>query len=139
MIIMLYGVEVSYFIGKVCVYLCWVGIFFEEVFFIVDVYWNVIVLVVGVLVILVLCVVDGCMLQDSIVIIEMLDQVQWCDGVMLFVYLVMLLCKLVFLMLEVYGDEWLVILVMYYCWYYDSEWVMVQFGVMNVFDEMLEN
>ena len=135
----LYGAEVSYFTGKVRAYLRWAGIPFEEALSTADVYRNVIVPAVGAPVIPVLRAADGRMLQDSTVIIETLDQAQRRDGATLSVHPATPLRKLVSLMLEAYGDEWLVIPAMHYRWYYDSEWAMAQFGAMNAPDETPEN
>lgn len=135
----LYGAEVSYFTGKVRAYLRWADIPFNETLSNVDVYRNVILPAVGAPVIPVLRSADGEMLQDSTVIIEVLDRRNQRDGAALSVHPSTPVRKLVSLMLEAYGDEWLVIPAMHYRWHYDREWAITQFGAMNAPDESAEN
>lgn len=133
----LYGAEVSYFTGKVRAYLRWAAIPFEEVLSTADVYRQVIVPAVGAPVIPVLRDDNGRILQDSTVIIETLEQARTDDGPAL--HPATPLRKLVALMLEAYGDEWLVIPAMHYRWFYDRDWAMAEFGAMNAPDESAEN
>ncbi|HEX5676567.1 MAG TPA: glutathione S-transferase [Alcanivorax sp.] len=133
----LYGAEVSYFTGKVRAYLRWANIPFEEVGSTADIYRNVILPAVGAPVIPVLRAEDGEILQDSTVIIETLERTRQDDGPAL--HPVTPLRKLVALMLEAYGDEWLVIPAMHYRWFYDRDWAIAQFGAMNAPDESPEN
>jgi len=135
----LYGAEVSYFTGKVRAYLRWADIPFDEVISNADVYRSVILPAVGAPVIPVLRDTDDRMLQDSTVIIETLNDATRRDGATLSVHPSTPLRKLVSLMLEAYGDEWLVIPAMHYRWHYDRDWAMAEFGAMNAPDESPEN
>ncbi|WP_133491122.1 glutathione S-transferase [Alcanivorax sp. 24] len=129
MTITLYGGEVSYFTGKVRAYLRWADLPFEEVIASADVYRQIILPSVGVPVIPVLRTQSGEILQDTTVIIDTLDQDRATSPPS--VYPATPIRKLVALMLETYGDEWLVIPAMHYRWHYDREWAMGEFGALN--------
>lgn len=111
---LLYGSELSYFTGKVRAYLRWAGLPFEEVLSDAEVYRQVIVPGVGAAVIPVVRTPEGTLLQDSTEIIETLDARQAGHGGVPSVYPAGPVQKLVSLMLETYGDEWLVIPTMHY-------------------------
>lgn len=127
----LYGAEVSYFTGKVRAYLRWAGIPFEEVIASADIYRTVILPGVGAAVIPVLRVPNGELLQDTTVIIDTLNDQRLAAGAVPSVYPSTPVRKLVALMLEAYGDEWLVIPAMHYRWHYDREWAMGEFGALS--------
>lgn len=127
----LYGSELSYFTGKVRAYLRWAGLPFDEVLSDAEVYRQVIVPGVGAAVIPVLSTPAGELLQDSTDIIDTLDaRHAGRDGVPS-VYPAGPLQKLASLMLETYGDEWLVIPAMHYRWHHNREWAIAQFGALN--------
>lgn len=123
----LYGSEVSYFTGKVRAYLRWKGLPFVEVAADAQVYRDVIVARVGFPVVPVVVTADGETLQDSTDIIDALEHRHPEPAV----YPGTPLQRLVALLMEVYGDEWLVIPAMHYRWHYNREWAMRQFGAMN--------
>lgn len=123
----LYGAEISYFTGKVRAYLRWKGLPFDEVRANADVYRDVILPRVGFPVIPVLTTPEGETLQDSTDIIEALElrhgepSVVPASGVQ----------RLASLLLELYGDEWLVIPAMHYRWHHNREWAMRAFGELS--------
>lgn len=127
----LYGAEISYFTGKVRAYLRWAGIPFEEVLADAAVYRDIIVPGVGAAVIPVLRTPEGALLQDSTEIIDALDARQQQGGAALSVYPRTPLQQLVALLLETYGDEWLVIPAMHYRWHHNRDWAIAQFGALN--------
>ncbi len=129
---LLYGAEVSYFTGKVRAYLRWADIPFQEITASAQVYKTVILPAVGVPVIPVLRTQDDRILQDTTVIIDTLDAQRPATAPS--VYPATPLRKLVALMLEAYGDEWLVIPAMHYRWHYDRDWAMGEFGALNAPD-----
>jgi glutathione S-transferase len=123
----LYGAEISYFTGKVRAYLRWKGLPFREMAANADVYREIIVPRVGFPVIPVLTTPDET-LQDSTEIIEALERrhgepsVTPASGVQ----------RLASSLLELYGDEWLVIPAMHYRWHRNREWAMRAFGELSV-------
>lgn len=123
----LYGSEVSYFTGKVRAYLRWKGLPFEEVPSDAAAFRDVIVPRVGFPVIPVLLTPEDDCLQDSTDIIEALEARHPApsitpDGPRL---------RLVSLLLELYGDEWLVIPAMHYRWHHNREWAIAEFGALS--------
>jgi glutathione S-transferase len=123
----LYGAEISYFTGKVRAYLRWKDLPFDEVQANAEVYRELIIPRIGFPVIPVLTTPQGETLQDSTEIIEALEQrhgeplVTPASGVQ----------RLVSLLLELYGDEWLVIPAMHYRWHRNREWAMRAFGELS--------
>ncbi len=123
----LYGAEISYFTGKVRAYLRWKDLLFVETLADADVYRQVIVPRVGFPVIPVLLTPQGETLQDSTDIIEALEarhpepSVVPETGVQ----------RLAAALLELYGDEWLVIPAMHYRWHHNREWAMRSFGELS--------
>lgn len=130
----LFGAELSYFTGKVRAYLRWSGLPFEEVLADAEVYRQVIVPGVGAAVIPVLRTPEGSLLQDSTDIIDTLDARHAGQGGVRSVYPAGAVQKLVALMLETYGDEWLVIPAMHYRWHHNRAWAEAQFGALNAPD-----
>lgn len=123
----LYGAEISYFTGKVRAYLRWKGLPHVEVLARAEVYREVIVPRAGFPVIPVMVTPEGETLQDSTDIIDALEAhhrdhpVVPATGVQ----------RLAAALLELYGDEWLVIPAMHYRWHHNREWAMRAFGEVN--------
>lgn len=123
----LYGAEISYYTGKVRAFLQWKGLPFVEILATGDVYRQFIVPRVGFAVIPVLTTPEGATLQDSTDIIEALDRrygepsVFPAGGVQ----------RLASVLLELYGDEWLLIPAMHYRWHHNREWALRAFGALN--------
>ena len=123
----LYGAEISYFTGKVRAYLRWKGLPFVEVQSNADIYRTVIVPRVGFPVIPVVVTPEDETLQDSTEIIDALEHrhgepsVIPAAGVQ----------RLVAALLELYGDEWLVIPAMHYRWHHNRDWAMRAFGELS--------
>jgi glutathione S-transferase len=126
----LYGSAISYYTGKVRAYLRWKGIPFNEVLSNAQVYKDVILPRVGFPVIPVVVTPDDQTLQDSSDIIDVLEQrfpepsIVPASGVQ----------RLVAALLELYGDEWLLIPAMHYRWHHNREWAMRQFGALSAPD-----
>lgn len=116
----LYGSPASLFSGKVRAYLDWKGVDYREVRPDPDF----IVAEVGRMVIPVVKLDDGTVLQDSTVIIDHFEQTEATPSV----YPDTPRQKLAALLLETYGDEWLVIPAMHYRWNYNEEWIYGEFG-----------
>lgn len=123
----LYGAEISYFTGKVRAYFKWKGIPFKEVLSDASVYREILLPRVGFPVIPVVVGPSDETLQDSTVII---DTIESCFGEPS-IYPSTPVQRLVALLLEIYGDEWLVIPAMHYRWHYNRDWAMQAFGEVN--------
>lgn len=108
----LYGTELSLYSGKVRSYLRKKGIPFEEIQATLKVYKNFIIPRTGVRFIPVMQTPDDEVIQDTTAIIDTLEQLFPKGSV----YPASPIQKLVALLLEVYGDEWLVIPAMHYRW-----------------------
>ena len=126
----LYGAPLSLYSGKARSYMDWKNIDYEEVLSSADVYREIIVPKVGRPVIPVVATGDGDILQDTTCIIDHYEQKM--DGPS--VYPAGPCQKLVALLLEVFGDEWLVIPAMHYRWNYNEEWVYGEFGAASAPD-----
>jgi glutathione S-transferase len=126
----LYGGQLSYFTGKVRAYLLWKRLPFVEMVASAAVYREIIVPRVGFPVIPVIVTPDDETLQDTTEIIDALER-RHPDAS---VYPATPLQRLVALLLEVYGDEWLVIPAMHYRWHYNREWAIRSFGELNAPD-----
>ncbi|MFN2099072.1 glutathione S-transferase family protein [Altererythrobacter sp. MF3-039] len=116
----LYGTQASLFSGKVRAYLDWRGVDYREErpdpeFIVVN---------VGRMVIPVMKLEDGTVLQDSTVIIDHFEN----SESVVSVYPDTPRQKLAALLLETFGDEWLVIPAMHYRWNYNEEWIYGEFG-----------
>lgn len=122
----LLGAECSLYTGKVRSYLRYKAIPFIEQAASRDVYQNVIIPRTGVRMIPVLISDDDVAVQDTTEIIDFLEQ-RYPESS---VYPATPLQKLVALLFEVYGDEWLVIPAMHYRWNYDEnrEFCFSEFG-----------
>ncbi len=105
----------------------WKGIPFNEVLSDANVYRDIILPRVGFPVIPVVVTPEDETLQDSTDIIDELER----RFVEPSIYPTTPLQRLVALLLEVYGDEWLVIPAMHYRWHYNREWAIQSFGEVN--------
>ncbi|NCO47655.1 MAG: glutathione S-transferase [Sphingomonadales bacterium] len=120
----LIGSPASLFTGKVRGYLRWKGIPFEEVLSTADIYRDIIVPKVGWPVIPVVQTPDGRTIQDSADIIAYFEGHE--TGIP--VIPAGAVQGLATLMLQLFGDEWLVIPAMHYRWNYNADWICGQFG-----------
>jgi glutathione S-transferase len=122
----LYGADISFFSAKVRAYLRWKGLPFEEVSANRDVYRHTIIPHIGFPVIPVVHTPEGTWLQDSTDIIEALEaqhpepSVQPPGAVQ----------QLVVRMLELLGDEWLLLPAMHYRWHHNRDWAIQAFGAL---------
>lgn len=126
----LYGSELSLYSGKARSYLRKQGIDFKEVKSTIGVYKKIIIPKTGVRFVPVLETEAGEFLQDTTVIIDHLEKSAKPKDVPS-VYPPTPVQKLAALMLEVYGDEWLVIPAMHYRWNYpaqNSKFIYAEFG-----------
>jgi len=120
----LYAAPLSLYSGKARAYLRWTGIPFEEVLSTPQVYQEVIVPHVGLPIIPVIRDADGAIVQDTTEIIDHLEPRSPAPSV----YPDTPRQRLAALLLELYGDEWLVIPAMHYRWAYNEDWVYGEFG-----------
>lgn len=120
----LYAAPLSLYSGKARAYLDWKGIDYSEQLATPDVYRDIIVPHIGRPVIPVLQLADGTVIQDTTRIIDHYETSLGSPSV----YPDTPLQNLVALLLETYGDEWLVIPAMHYRWRYNEEWVYGEFG-----------
>lgn len=123
----LYGAQISYYTGKVRAYLCWKGLPFTEVPATAEVYRTTILPSVGFPVIPVLQAPDGTTLQDSTDIIETLEARHGAAPITPPGPLQRLAASL----LELFGDEWLLIPAMHYRWHHNREWAEQGFGALS--------
>ena len=119
-----YGGPLSLYSGKARAYLDWKGVGYEEFLSTTEVYKAVIVPKVGRPVIPVMVTEDGETLQDTSLIIDHFEAKIAGPSV----YPDTPRQRLVALLMEVFGDEWLVIPAMHYRWNYNEEWVYGEFG-----------
>ncbi len=126
----LYGGPVSLYTGKARAYLNWKGIPYEERLAGRDVYKTIIIPRVGYPIIPVVITGDDACLQDTTDIIDYFEAIDPNPSV----YPDTPRQRLAALLLEVYGDEWLVLPAMHYRWNYDREWIYVEFGAMTLPD-----
>ena len=123
----LYGSEVSYFTGKARAFLDWKRIDYSEAPATRDIYRDVIMPRVGWPVIPVVLGPGEEVLQDTSDIIDILDARHgppsvFPDGPVQ---------KLAALLLELYGDEWLVLPAMHYRWSYNRDFAYSEFGKLS--------
>jgi len=123
----LYGADISYFTGKVRAYLRWKNLPFEEIPADARVFKEVILPRVGFPVIPVVIAPDEGCLQDSTDIIDALESRHGGPSV----YPSTPRQRLAALLLETYGDEWLVIPAMHYRWHYNRDWALRSFGALS--------
>jgi glutathione S-transferase len=122
-----YGAKISYYTGKVRAYLRWKGLAYEEILATADVYRDVIVPRVGFAVIPVVVTSADKTLQDSTEIIEELETQHPQPAIVPSGAAQQLIAQL----LELYGDEWLVIPAMHYRWHHNRDWAIKAFGELN--------
>lgn len=120
----LYAAPLSLYSGKARAYLDWKGVEYEEILATGDVYKEIIVPAVGRPVIPVLETDNGEIVQDTTYIVDHFEKAEGGPSV----YPDTPKQKLVALLFETFGDEWLVIPAMHYRWNYNEEWVYGEFG-----------
>jgi len=120
----LYGAPLSLYSGKARAYLDWKGVDYREVLATPDIHRETIIPAVGRSVIPVVKTADGQVLQDTTLIIDHFENAASGPSV----YPETPRQKLAALLLEVFGDEWLVIPAMHYRWNYNEEWIYGEFG-----------
>ncbi|NVD29191.1 glutathione S-transferase [Parasphingorhabdus flavimaris] len=120
----LYAAPLSLYSGKARAYLDWKGVDYEEILSSTDVYKRIIVPKVGRPVIPVMETEEGETLQDTTLIIDHYEATIGGPSV----YPETPKQRLAALLLELFGDEWLVIPAMHYRWNYNEEWVYGEFG-----------
>ncbi len=119
-----YGGPLSLYSGKARAYLDWKGVDYEEILSTTEIYKTIIVPKVGRPVIPVVVTEQGETLQDTTLIIDHFEAKIGGPSV----YPDTPKQRLVALLMEVFGDEWLVIPAMHYRWNYNEEWVYGEFG-----------
>lgn len=120
----LYGAPASLFSGKARAYLDWKQIDYQELPPSPEVMQNVIIPAVGYPVVPVVRKDDGTVIQDTTSIIDHFEAEAGGPSI----YPDTPAQKLVALLFELYGDEWLVIPAMHYRWNYNEEWIYGEFG-----------
>lgn len=120
----LYGGDISYYTGKALSYLRYKGIPFDYLQATRDVYKEVIVPSVGWPVIPVVRTPEGDILQDTSDIIDQLE-VRFPDQP---IFPAGPRQRVIALLLEVYGDEWLKLPAMHYRWNHNLDWIIREFG-----------
>jgi glutathione S-transferase len=123
----LYGAPISYFTGKVRAYLRWKALEYEEVLASAEVYRDVILPRVGFAVIPVVVTPGDETLQDSTEIIEELERRHPQPTTIPAGAAQQLVGQLI----ELYGDEWLVIPAMHYRWHHNREFAIQSFGELS--------
>jgi glutathione S-transferase len=129
----LYGGELSLFTGKVRAYMRYKGLNWEERAASREVYLNIILPNIGAPIIPVLETVGGEFVQDSTDIIDFLERRHPAVSV----YPDAPLQRLIALLLEMYGDEWLIIPAMHYRWSVldqQRDFILSEFGKLSVPD-----
>lgn len=133
----IYGADLSYYTGKIRSYMRYKNLDWEEKLSTLDVYGNLIIPRVGAPIIPVLHTRDDQIIQDTTDIIDYLEARHPEQSV----YPTSAKQKLVALMLECYGDEWLVIPAMHYRWNYldqQRDFVLGGFGQLGAPNGSLE-
>lgn len=129
-----YGGPLSLYSGKARAYLDWKGVDYEEILSSTEVYQEIIIPRVGRPVIPVMVTDDDQTLQDTTLIIDHFEEKLGGPSV----YPDTPKQRLIALLMEVYGDEWLVIPAMHYRWNYNEEWVYGEFGAVAAPDASTE-
>ena len=120
----MFGAPLSLYSGKARAYLDWKGVEYTEKLPIDPVFVGEVLPQVGRPVIPVVRLEDGTILQDTTVIIDHFEASLSGPSV----YPETPRQRLAALLLECFGDEWLVIPAMHYRWNYNEEWVFGEFG-----------
>lgn len=126
----LYGAAISYYTGKVRAYLRWKDLPFEEIHADANTYRQVILPRVGFPVIPVVVTPDDATLQDTTCIIEALEARHPEPSISPSTPRQ----QLASLLLELYGDEWLLIPAMHYRWHHNRDFAIRAFGELNAPD-----
>ena len=129
----LYGGDHSLYTGKARAYMRFKGLNWEEVTATRELYKSIILPNVGAAIVPVLATADGRYIQDTTDIIDYLEAAHPAVSV----YPDTPVQKLVALMLELYGDEWLVSPAMHYRWSVldqQREFIFLEFGKMSAPD-----
>jgi len=133
----IYGADLSYYTGKIRAYMRYKNLDWEEKAATLDIYQSLILPRVGAAIIPILQTRDDHIVQDTTDMIDYLES-RHPEGS---IYPTTPLQKLVALMLEFYGDEWLVIHAMHYRWNYidqQKDFVLGGFGRLGNPDGSLE-
>ena len=120
----LYGGQLSYFTGKARAYLNWKGVAYEERLASRDIYSSIIVPRIGYPMIPVLVTPDDEVIQDTSEIIDHFEALEPA----LSVFPAGPKQRLAAHLLELFGDEWLVIPAMHYRWAHNSDFAYREFG-----------
>lgn len=120
----MYGGDISYYTGKARAYLAYKGIEFVEHQATREIYKTVILPAVGWPVIPVVITPEGTALQDTSEIIDELER-RFPRAPVLPTTPKQ---RVVALLLEVYGDEWLKLPAMHYRWNHNTDWIIREFG-----------
>ncbi len=120
----LYGGQLSYFTGKARAYLNWKGVDYEERPATRDIYASTIIPRIGYPMIPLLITPDDQAIQDTTEIIDHFEALEPSPSVFPSGPKQRLAAHL----LELYGDEWLVIPAMHYRWAYNSDFAYGEFG-----------
>jgi len=120
----LYAAPVSLYSGKARSYMDWKGVDYQEQLSDMSVYRDIIVPHVGRPVIPVVKTAQGQFIQDTTLIIDHYETLLGGPSV----YPEGPTQHLAALLIETFGDEWLVIPAMHYRWNYNEEWIYSEFG-----------
>lgn len=124
----LYAAPLSLYSGKARAYLDWKNVDYREELSTPDVMRDIIIPRVGRPVIPVVKTANGEIIQDTSCIIDHFEATEPGPSV----YPETPVQRLVALLLELFGDEWLVIPAMHYRWAYNEEWVYGEFGKVSL-------
>ncbi|QYJ01458.1 glutathione S-transferase C-terminal domain-containing protein [Thalassovita mediterranea] len=127
----LYGAEVSYFTGKARAYLDWRGADYIEKPATQAVYRDVIMPNVGWPVIPVATMPDGTVIQDTA---DIMQAVEARENAHPPAWPASPLQRFVSELLQLYGDEWLMLPAMHYRWNYNEDWAYGEFGALSAPD-----
>lgn len=130
----LLGSPHSYFTGKVRGYLRWKGVPYREILSTREVYKTEILPRVGWPVIPVVITPDGKTLQDTSEIIDAIEARESGSSI----YPTGPRQRIAALLLELFGDEWMVLPAMHYRWNYNEDWVYGEFGKMQLPDASID-
>ncbi|MEP3051887.1 MAG: glutathione S-transferase family protein [Erythrobacter sp.] len=121
----LYAAPLSLYSGKARAFLDWKGVDYEEVLATPEIHKKETIPPIGRPVIPVIKKADGTVLQDTTVII---DHFEAADPAAPSVYPTGPRQKFAALLLECFGDEWLLLPAMHYRWNYNDPWIYGEFG-----------
>ena len=127
----LYGAEVSYFTGKARAYLDWRGVDYVEELATQQVYRDIILPAVGWPVIPVMKTPSGEIVQDTA---DIIAHIEAAEGLSPPAIPDTPVQAFVAQLLQLYGDEWLVLPAMHYRWNYNEDWAYQEFGAISAPD-----